>query len=103
MQSSIFTKRIVRSLTKCEEGADRLLADTAGLVSELVVARLETDAAFGTGQRALNRVVEAQKAVLCAQADLMRAHADLLKIGQERGDIMTEACPPGQGSLSEAA
>lgn len=103
MKSSVFTLRIARSLSKCEEGADRLLADTAGLVSELVGARIETDASFGTGQRALNRVVEAQKAVLSAQADLMRVHADLLKIGQERGDIMTEDCPPRQQFLSEVA
>lgn len=103
MHSNVFTMRIVRSLTKCEQGADQLLADTAGLVSELVGARLATDAAFGTGQRALNRVVEAQKSLLSAQADLMRAHADLLKIGQERGDIMTGDCPPGQFLLSDAA
>lgn len=103
MQNSVFTMRIVRSLTKCEQGADQLLADTAGLVSELVVARLATDAAFGTGQRAINRVVEAQKSLLSAQADLMRAHADLLKIGQERGDIMTGDCPPAKNVLSNAA
>lgn len=103
MQSNIFTMRIVRSLAQCEEGADRLLADTAGLLSEMVAARLETDAAFGTGQRALSRVVEAQKSVLAAQVDLMRAHADLLKIGQERGDIWTGDCPPAKNELSAAA
>lgn len=95
--------RIVRSLAQCEEGADRLLADTSVLLSEMVAARRETDAAFGTGQRALSRIVEAQKAVLAAQTDLMRAHADLLKIGQERGDIMTGDCPPAQRQMSAAA
>lgn len=103
MQSNILTMRIARQLNQCEEGADRLLADTAILMSELVNARITSDANFGTGQRALQRVAEAQKAMVEAQNDLIRAHADLLKIGQERGDIMTGDCPPSQTALSAAA
>lgn len=102
MNSSVYTLRIARKLAQCENGADRLLADTASLLSEMAIARAECDT-FGTGQRALRRVVDAQCALASVQADLMRAHADLLRIGQERGDIMTGDCPPSQGSLEVAA
>ncbi len=103
MKDDVFAMRIVRQINQCEAGADRLLADTAILLSEMATARLETGAKFGTGQRAIHRIVEAQKALISAQADLMRAHTDLLKIGQERGDIMTEDCPPSKSGLSIAA
>lgn len=103
MKSIIATQRIIRQLEKCEQGADQLLADTATLVAEMATARLTTDAASGTGQRALSRAVAAQKAVVEAQQDLIRAHLDLLKIGQERGDIADGECPPSTGAFSIAA
>lgn len=103
MEANVCTMRIARKLSECEEGADRLLANTAGLISEMVNARLESDFAFGTGQRAFVRIADAQKALLNAQSDLMRAHADLRKIAEERGGIWTGDCPPATGALSEAA
>ena len=103
MQSNIATMRIARQLNKCEQGADRLLADTAILVAEMATARVESGTATGTGQRALQRVIAAQQALSEAQSGLTRAHIDLLKIGQERGDILTGECPPAQGELSAAA
>lgn len=103
MQSNIAVMRIARQLNKCEQGADRLLADTAVLVAEMATARADSDSATGTGQRALQRVIAAQQALSEAQTGLTRAHVDLLKIGQERGDIPMELCPPAQGVLSAAA
>jgi hypothetical protein len=103
MNSKVAALRIARQLTKCEQGADRLLADTASLVAEMAIARVESEAATGTGQRAMQRVIDAQRAVSNAQAGLIRAHADLLRIGQERGDIPDTNCPPPQGVLSVAA
>lgn len=103
MQGNIAAMRIARQLNKCEQGADRLLADTAVLVAEMATARADSDSATGTGQRALQRVIAAQQALSEAQSGLTRAHVDLLKIGQERGDIPMEVCPPAQGVLSAAA
>lgn len=102
MQSTIFAMRIARQLAECEQGADHLMANIATLLAELANARVATDA-FGTGQRAISRVVEAQRSIASVQADLLRAHTDLLKIGEERGDFLGGDCPPSQGALSVAA
>lgn len=103
MTTMIATMRISRQLSKCEAGADRLLADTAMLAAEMATARADSGAKAGTGQRALQRVIEAQRSLVEAQAGLIRAHADLLKIGQERGDILDGDCPPRVASLEVAA
>ena len=103
MQTPVAVMRIARQLNKCEQGADRLLADTAMLVAEMATARVDSGSVSGTGQRALQRVIAAQQALSEAQSGLIRAHVDLLKIGQERGDILTGKCPPAQGELSVAA
>ena len=103
MESNIAVMRIARQLDKCEQGADRLLADTAILVAEMATARVNSGTATGTGQRALQRVIAAQQALSEAQSGLIRAHVDLLKIGQERGDIPEGRCPPSAIELSVAA
>lgn len=102
MHSKVFTQRIARQFADCEQGVDRLMADTATLLAELASARASCDA-FGTGQRAIARVAEAQKSIASIQADLIRAHADLLKIGTERGDLPDGKCPPAVGSLTAVA
>ena len=102
MNDSIFAMRIARQLSRCEHGTDQLIIDTAGLVSEMASARLETET-FGTGQRAMSRVIDAQRALVSAQTDLIRAHADLLKIGEERGDMLIRPCPPAQERLDQVA
>lgn len=103
MNSNISTLRIARQLSKCEHGADRLLADTALLVAEMATARVDSGSPTGTGQRALQRLIGAQQALSEAQSGLIRAHADLLKIGQERGDILEGDCPPAKAEFSIAA
>ena len=103
MKTTIATLRISRQLGKCEAGADRLLADTALLAAEMASARADSGVRTGTGQRALQRIVEAQRSLVDAQAGLIRAHADLLKIGQERGDILDGDCPPQVAVLEAAA
>lgn len=102
MQSKVFTLRIARQFADCEKGVDRLMADTATLLAELAGARASCDA-FGTGQRAITRVTEAQRSIASIQADLLRAHADLLKIGAERGDLIDGDCPPSVGALTAVA
>ena len=103
MTSTIATMRISRQLSICETGADRLLADTARLAAEMASARADCGAKTGTGQRAIQRVIEAQRSLVDAQAGLIRVHADLLKIGQERGDILDGECPPRVAALEAAA
>lgn len=93
MDSKIATMRIARQLQACEKGGDAFLAATATLVAEMATARSQTGAAVTTGQRAMRRVIAAQAHAQAAIADLARAHADLLKLGQERGDVPEGDCP----------
>lgn len=102
MDSSVTTTRIARRLAQCEQGVDRLMAETATLLAELATARATHDA-FGSGQRAIGRLIEAQQAMAEVQASLLRAHADLAKVGQERGHLMDGDCPAPGGSISAAA
>lgn len=102
MNSTVHTLRIARQLAECEQNADLLMSGTATLLAEMANARLACDS-FGTGQRAIMRIVEAQRALAGVQADLIRAHADLSKIGQERGDMLDGDCPPKGLDLSMAA
>lgn len=102
MQSTFFTMRIARQLADCEQGIDRLMAETATLLAEIATARASCDA-FGSGQRAISRVVEAQRSMANVQADLMQAHADLHKLAEERGSLIDGDCPPSVGSLTVAA
>lgn len=102
MQSTVFTMRITRQLADCEQGVDRLMAETATLLAELATARATCDA-FGTGQRAISRVIDAQRSMASVQADLVRVHADLFKIGQERGDLIDGECPPSVGKIAAAS
>ena len=102
MDSKVFAMRTARQLAECEQGVDRLMAETATLLAELATARASSEA-FGSGQRAISRVVDAQRSMASVQADLLRAHTDLLKIGQERGALIDGDCPPSVGALSAAA
>ena len=102
MNSTVHAMRIARQLAECEQTADILMSGTAKLLAEMANARVACDS-FGTGQRAISRIVDAQRALAGMQSDLMRAHADLLKIGQELGDMLDGDCPPRGQDLSIAA
>ena len=103
MDTKTAAMRISRQLKACEDDSDRLLAQMATLVVEMTNARIESGAKSGTGQRALARVIDSQRAVGEAQQSLIRAHVDLLRIGTERGDIPEGQCPPAAGALSAVA
>lgn len=102
MDSKVFAMRIARQLAECEQGVDRLMAETATLLAEMAAARASCEA-FGSGQRAISRMVDAQRSMASVQADLLRVHTDLLKVGQERGGLIDGDCPPAVGLLAEAS
>jgi hypothetical protein len=61
-------------------------------------ARLDTAAPVATGQVALMRLVKTIGALTDARSDIIRTHAELFKIGEERGDLpgVPSDCPNGQ-------
>lgn len=79
------TARISRQLKDAEQKADEVLLATAELMSTLVRARATADVVPHTGQTALIRLVQAQKALIEGSSDLFRVHNEMSTIGQELG------------------
>jgi hypothetical protein len=91
MTPTIASLRIGRGITASENSIDTLLAQLGNLVSEMAKARIETNVAAVTGQRALTRLAAAQMKLIEVRADVVRAHEDLRRIA-ESADFPTD-CP----------
>ena len=94
--------------SECE--LDRALTSSATLLAAMTTARIETASPLATGHTAIMRLVRSLNSLTEARSDLIRVHADLLKVGQERGDMtMPDGCPkkaviePGTGGLQLVA
>lgn len=93
MTPSIATMRISSSLRDAEAALDDALLKQAELMTTLVAARMEADAAPFTGQEQLMRLVKAQQALTASANDLARVHGGMLEVGREMGVI--DDCPEG--------
>lgn len=96
MTSQVAAARITRELHEFENAIDLALARKSALMATMVQARVDTAAPGHSGQVAMMRLARAEQALVAARGDLIRAHEDLYKIGQERGDI---AIKPPSGEL----
>ena len=93
MTTQVATLRITRELKQLEDAIDAAIAAQCALGMTLAQARVETDTPAVTGHVALMRLAKAGQALVTARADAIRAHEDLFKVGQERGDMLTEPKP----------
>lgn len=95
MNTQISAARIVRDLTNSEIEIDQALVSSASLLATMAQARLDTDAPLATGQVAITRLIRSLNSLSSARADLVRVHAELLKVGQERADFSLDpnGCP----------
>ncbi len=98
MNTQIAASRIVRDLVNSEIEIDRALASSASLLATMVQARVDTDAPIATGQTAIMRLVRSLSSLSDARGDMIRVHADLLKVGQERANYSLDpnGCPNGK-------
>lgn len=88
--------QIAHDLTSSELGIDNALAHSSALLQSMVLARAETGMPFATGHTAILRLVKALSSLTAARTDMVRIHADLRKIGEERADlIFPDECPNG--------
>ena len=87
MTSQVATARITRELREVEDALDQALARKAALIQTMMQARLDTEAPAHSGQVAIMRLAKAGQALISARGDIIRAHDDLFRLGQERGDI----------------
>lgn len=93
MTPAVAGLRIARQLTTLETRFDQLLSDHAGLTALLAQARVDVEEPFGNGQLTLARLSKSLEALVTARGDVARVHAELDRIAQERGDIMTDPKP----------
>ena len=97
LNTQIAASHIVRDLLNSEIEIDRALASSAALLATMIQARVDTDAPLATGQTAIMRLVRSLSSMTDARGDMVRVHADLLKVGQEQGMFSTDpnGCPKG--------
>lgn len=97
MTSDVATLRIMRELKQLEDAIDAAIVAQCALGATLAQARIDTDAPAVTGHVAIMRLGKAGQMLIAARADAIRAHEDLYKVGQERGDLV--GAPKPNGSL----
>ena len=95
MNAQIAATRIQRELDTSEQEIDRALASSAALLATMARARVDTDAPMATGHIAIMRLVRSLNSLSDARTAIIRVHADLLKVGQERADFSLDpdGCP----------
>jgi hypothetical protein len=104
MTPEVAALRIVRDLKQLEDAIDAAIAAQCALGATLAQARIDTESPAVTGHVAMMRLAKAGQMLISARADAIRAHEDLYKVGEERGDILSAPKPDGAlERFSEAA
>ena len=93
MTSEIAVLRIERDLKQLEDAIDAAIAAQGALSVTLAQARIDTSAPAVSGHVAMMRLAKAGQLLIAARGDAIRAHEDLYKVGQERGDIVSAPTP----------
>lgn len=93
MTANVAALRIARDLKQLEDAIDAAIAAQCALGMTLAHARVETETPAVTGHVAFMRLAKAGQALVSARADAIRAHEDLYKVGEERGDVLTSPKP----------
>lgn len=91
---SAATARIARQLKEAEQKADEALLAASELMATLVRSRASNGVVPHTGQAALLRLVQAQKALIEGSSGLFRVHNEMSMIGQELGLLDEENSTP---------
>lgn len=98
---SVAAMRIGRAVRDAEQATDQALLTSAGLLQEMMRARLSSDAPAATGQAAILRLVAAQKSLVEASSDILRVHSSLDDVRALYVPDVHEDCKPS-GHLVEA-
>lgn len=102
MTPAVAALRISRQLKSVETRFDQLLSEHASLTALLAQSRIDADEPFGNGQVALARMGKSLEGLLISRGDVARVHAELERIAEVRGDIMTQP-KPSNGFLAADA
>lgn len=93
------TARIARQLRDAETKTDAALLATTELMATLIQARSNPAVAVHTGQRALYRLVHAQRSIIEGSSDIFRVHDELSTIGREMCLLDESGSTPPSGLL----
>ena len=92
MTPQVAALRIGTNLQATEDRVDQALAEVGKLLVTLTEARIETASPLHIGHRAVTRLTDAAGKLGAVRSDLVRIHADMLKLAEERGDMLV-GCP----------
>jgi hypothetical protein len=93
---------IQHNLVESESEIDLAIARSATLLASMMTTRVETSSPFSTGQVAIMRLVKTIGSLSDARTGMARVHADLLRVGQERGDYVGGGeCPNRAQKIEE--
>jgi hypothetical protein len=87
MTAQIAATRIARELRSSETEIDRALASSAALLATMATASVETREPTASGQIAILRLVKGLNSLASARSDMVRVHAELLRVGEARSDV----------------
>jgi len=90
--------RIAREVRAAEDALTDALIKQSNLFATMVSARRDTGVEAFTG---LLRLAHSQQSLLSAGSDLARVHGKLRDIAVERGDSLTDVCPPPSGNMAQ--
>lgn len=93
MTPEVAALRIIRDLKQFENTIDAAIAAQCALGATLAQARIDTESPAVTGHVAMMRLAKAGQMLIAARADAIRAHEDLYKVSEERGDLLTSPKP----------
>lgn len=97
--TNLSAERVGRQLIELENQLDQMLANVAKLNVSMMNANSELELPAHSAQRALIKASEAHRKLLDVRSDLIRTHAELRKISEERDDLWTGDCPPAEGKI----
>ncbi|MEQ1517880.1 MAG: hypothetical protein HOO99_00430 [Hyphomicrobiaceae bacterium] len=104
MTAKIAATRIARELRTSETEIDRALASSAALLATMATASVETGEPTSSGQVAIMRLVKGLNSLTSARSDIVRVHAELLRVGEARADFAggpSDCDPITKGSFEQ--
>lgn len=98
----IAAETIQHNLVESEVEIDLAIASSAALLVSMTKARVETASPFATGQVAIMHLIKTIDALSDARTGMVRVHADLLRVAEERADYVgIDECPGGASETTE--
>lgn len=94
MTMPVATARLRREIPATEAALEEALLLTSNLMASMIAARRDTGVNTAIGQAALMRLNRTQQSLLAAQNDMVRVHAEMVKVGREVGIGDDGTCPP---------